>query len=117
MQRAFEPPPTQLSVNQAAGIAVNAGAAAAVQPANTSQARFATHSVARANTKTSIQRAATAATQADRQASRVVCGKHNMPCSYCKLVANTMQHSISCIQAATHQTACIAAGATIYNWY
>jgi hypothetical protein len=34
MQRAFKSPPTQLTVNQAAGIAVNAAAAAAaVQPA------------------------------------------------------------------------------------
>jgi hypothetical protein len=33
MQRAFESPSTQLTVNQAAGIAVNAAAAAAVQPA------------------------------------------------------------------------------------
>jgi hypothetical protein len=33
MQRAFESPPTQLTVNQAAGVTVNAAAAAAVQPA------------------------------------------------------------------------------------
>jgi hypothetical protein len=34
MHRACEPPPTQLTVNQAAGVAVNAAAAAAVQLAN-----------------------------------------------------------------------------------
>jgi hypothetical protein len=39
MQRAFESPPTQLIVNQAAGVAVNAAAAAAVQPAKASHAR------------------------------------------------------------------------------
>jgi hypothetical protein len=41
MQRAFESLPTQLTVNQAAGIAVNAAAAAAAafQPAKASQAR------------------------------------------------------------------------------
>jgi hypothetical protein len=40
MQRAFESPPTQLTVNQAAGIAVSAAAAAAaVQPAKARHAR------------------------------------------------------------------------------
>jgi hypothetical protein len=42
MQRAFESPPTQLTVNQAAGVAGNAAAAAAVQleaVAYTSQSR------------------------------------------------------------------------------
>jgi hypothetical protein len=41
MQRAFESPPTQLTVNQAAGITVNAAAAAAaaVQPAEASHVR------------------------------------------------------------------------------
>jgi hypothetical protein len=38
MQRAFEFPLTQLTVNQAAGVAVNA-ATAAVQPAKASHAR------------------------------------------------------------------------------
>jgi hypothetical protein len=40
MQRALESPPTQLTVNQAAGVAVNAAAAAAVQPAKASHARL-----------------------------------------------------------------------------
>jgi hypothetical protein len=40
MQRAVESPPTQLTVNQAAGIAVSATAAAAVQPAKASHARY-----------------------------------------------------------------------------
>jgi hypothetical protein len=42
MQRAFESPPTQLTVNQDAGVAVNAAAAAAavVQPAKASHARY-----------------------------------------------------------------------------
>jgi hypothetical protein len=40
MQRSFESQPTQLTVNQAAGIAVNAAAAAAVQPAKASHARY-----------------------------------------------------------------------------
>jgi hypothetical protein len=41
MQKALESPPTQLTVNQAAGIAVNAcAAAAAVQPAKASHARY-----------------------------------------------------------------------------
>jgi hypothetical protein len=37
MQRALESPPTQLTVNQTAGVAVNA---AAVQPATASHARY-----------------------------------------------------------------------------
>jgi hypothetical protein len=41
MQRAFESPPTRLTVNQAAGVTVNA-AAAAVQPAKASHARYLT---------------------------------------------------------------------------
>jgi hypothetical protein len=40
MQRAFESPLTQLTVNQAAGVTVNAAAAAAIQPAKARHARY-----------------------------------------------------------------------------